>query len=66
MAGNTIQVRLEANHVSNALRKIVASSEGFEIQGPAEKGRPDLLIVELGLEMGCSSTISNLSFHGMQ
>ncbi len=52
MAGNTIQVRLEANHVSNVLRKIVASSEGFEIQGPAEKGRPDLLIVELGLENG--------------
>ena len=52
MAGNTIRVRLEANHVSNALRKIVASSEGFEIQGPAEKGRPDLLIVELGLEGG--------------
>jgi len=51
MAGNTIRVRLEANQsISNVLREIIESSNGCAIEHPAEKRRPDLLILELGAD----------------
>jgi pilus assembly protein CpaE len=51
MAGNTIRVRLEVNQsTSDLLREIIECSNGFEIQNPAEKRRPDLLILELGAD----------------